>query len=180
MCLAVGTTSAWVRYVAGDFEEAIERLRHTLEMDASYVFARRLLGAAYMAAGMPREGIMELERACQVEEPRGAPAEARRCLWRGWRTRKEYWAGKTRPPRLIGQLAALRQDGYVPAYHLALAYTGVGDADAVFRELSRACDERDPAVLHLGVEPRFTPLRGDPRFASLLARLAFPSFSGVS
>ena len=33
MCLAVGTTSAWVRYAAGEFEEAIERLRHTLEMD---------------------------------------------------------------------------------------------------------------------------------------------------
>ena len=81
---------------------------------------------------------------------------------------------------IIRQLEGLRRDGYVPAYHMALAFAGVGDPDTVFQELSRACDERDPAVLHLGVEPRFAPLRGDARFTSLLARLAFPSFSGVS
>ena len=183
MCLAVGTTSAWVRYAAGEFEEAIERLRHTLEMDDSYVFARRLLGASYMAAGMPREGIMELERACRVEPPDEKDGRAHRgaAVSLAWLAHAKGTLGRhDEAAEIIRQLEGLRRDGYVPAYHMALAFAGVGDPDTVFQELSRACDERDPAVLHLGVEPRFAPLRGDARFTSLLARLAFPSFSGVS
>jgi len=33
LCLVVGTTAAWVRYVAGDYEAAIERCRRVLDLD---------------------------------------------------------------------------------------------------------------------------------------------------
>jgi tetratricopeptide (TPR) repeat protein len=176
MCLAVGTTSAWVRYVAGDFEEAIERLRHTLEMDEAYVFARRLLGAAYMAAGMSREGIAELERACRPASS-GDERDGRRgtAVSMAWLAHAKGTLGRhDEASGLVGQLSALRKDCYVPAYHMALASAGLGDQDAVFLELSRACDERDPALVHLAVEPRFAALRADPRFDALLSTLQYP------
>jgi TolB-like protein len=171
MCLAVGTTSAWVRYVAGEYEEAIERLRHTLEMDDSYVFARRLLGAAYMAAGMPREGLAELERACRVAEPDGRACRGT-AVSLAWLAHAKATTGNMTEARaLIAQLQKLSTDCYVPSYHLALAYAGVGDADATFAALSRARDERDPAIIHVAVEPRFAPLRADPRFLALRSAL---------
>ena len=42
------------------------------------------------------------------------------------------------------------------------------------RPVSRACDERDPALVQVAVEPRFAPLRADPRFPALLSQLRFP------
>jgi hypothetical protein len=56
---------------------------------------------------------------------------------------------------------------------LALAFVGLGDQNAAFTELARACDERDPALLYVGVEPRFETLRADPRFSELLSQLRF-------
>jgi TolB-like protein/Tfp pilus assembly protein PilF len=180
LCLAVGTTGAWVRYVAGDFEEAVERLHHTLEMDASYLFARRLLGAAYVGAGMHREGIAELERACRGHVPDDR-AHMGGAVSLAWLAHARAAAGQRDDAySLLRQLSDLRQDRYVPAYHVALVHTGLGDKDAAFGQLSQACAERDPAVIQVAVEPRFAPLRDDPRFAALLAELCLPSSAGVS
>ena len=58
---------------------------------------------------------------------------------------------------------------------LALAYAGLRDDDAeVFAELARACDERDPAIVHVAVEPRFVRSAPILRFAALLLELRFP------
>jgi tetratricopeptide (TPR) repeat protein len=174
MCLAVGTNSAWVRYASGDFEEAIERLHHTLEMDDSYVFARRLLGAAYLAAGMHRESIAELERACHVDEADGRACKGA-AVSLAWLAHAKAAIGRLdEAAELVEQLSGLRQNCYVPAYHLALAFTGLGDKEAAFGELARACEERDPAIIQVAVEPRFAPLRTDARFRALLSELRFP------
>ena len=60
---------------------------------------------------------------------------------------------------------------FVPAYHLALPYIGLGRMDEAFALLDQACNERDPALVNLAFEPRFEVLQTDPRFASLLSRL---------
>ena len=51
LCLVVGTTAAWVRYAAGDYDAAIDHCRNTIDMDPEFMAARRLLGAAYLQAG---------------------------------------------------------------------------------------------------------------------------------
>jgi tetratricopeptide (TPR) repeat protein len=50
-------------------------------------------------------------------------------------------------------------------------YAKLGDNDRAFAWLERAFDERIARVLWLKVDPRAKPLRNDPRFAALLARL---------
>ena len=63
----------------------------------------------------------------------------------------------------------------MPAYHLALAHIGLGNRDAAFALLEKACAEREPAVINLKVEPRFEPLRRDPRYARSSAALRLPN-----
>jgi hypothetical protein len=58
--------------------------------------------------------------------------------------------------------------------HLAYTYLALGDSDRALTLLERAADQRDPALLWLGVDPRVDPLRGTPRFDALLARLGRP------
>jgi hypothetical protein len=60
---------------------------------------------------------------------------------------------------------------FVPPYHLALLHAGLGNVDAAFREIRRACDARDPWLDTLPIEPRFEILRGDPRYSDVLGRL---------
>ena len=54
---------------------------------------------------------------------------------------------------------------------LGYLYAQLGDHDRAFAWLERAFDERSARVLWLKVDPRTKPLRKDPRFAALLARL---------
>jgi hypothetical protein len=59
----------------------------------------------------------------------------------------------------------------VSSYHRALAHTGIGDFDAAFAMLARACEECDPWMMHLASEPRFVPIRSDARYTAVMSRL---------
>ena len=72
---------------------------------------------------------------------------------------------------LVAKLESHATGVYVPRYHLALAHTGLGNRDAAFALLAKACADREPAVINLKVEPRFDPLRRDPRYGALLRQL---------
>ena len=72
----------------------------------------------------------------------------------------------------LQQIAARR---YVSGYQIALVQTGLGDLDEAFASLDRACEERATELANLRIEPRFDPLRSDPRYAVLLERLGLDS-----
>jgi tetratricopeptide (TPR) repeat protein len=69
------------------------------------------------------------------------------------------------------ELLSAQERRFVPGFHLALLYAGIGNSDAAFAQLERACDLRDPFLDTLAVEPRFTVLHGDRRYQNLLERL---------
>jgi tetratricopeptide (TPR) repeat protein len=54
---------------------------------------------------------------------------------------------------------------------LAVTHAELGDADHAFRLLDRAYELRSTELLELNFEPWFDPLRADPRFDALLARM---------
>ncbi|MSO82012.1 MAG: hypothetical protein EXQ53_01760 [Acidobacteria bacterium] len=72
---------------------------------------------------------------------------------------------------LLAALGRLERTRYVPRYHLALAHVGLGEIDAAFAALEQAVVDCDPALANLAVEPRFEPIRTDPRYARLIALL---------
>ena len=148
----------------GEFNPAIDRSRYVLDMDAGYMPARRLLGATLLAAGRPDEAVVELTAAAG----RGGDDP----ISLAWLAHAKALAGdRDEASAIVAKLEAESQSVYVPAYHLALAHTGLGNRDAAFRLLEKACAEREAAVINLKVEPRFEPLRRDPRYSALLQRL---------
>ncbi|RPI51329.1 MAG: hypothetical protein EHM55_19235, partial [Acidobacteria bacterium] len=166
-CLVVTTSAAWVRYAAGEFEAAIDRSRHVLDMDAGFVPARRILGAALLGAGRPEEAVAELTAAV------GPDADDSISL--AWLAHAKALAGaRDEAGALVSQLESSARTGYVPGYHLALAQIGLGRRDAAFGLLEKACADREPSVVNLRIEPRFEPLRRDPRYSGLLQQLRLP------
>ena len=143
-----------VRYAAGEFASAVDRSRQVLDMDASYVPARRLLGAVLLGAGKADEAVAELTVAAG---PDGEDAVSL-----AWLAHAKALAGeRDEAGALTAKLASSAPGVYVPRYHLAIAHTGLGDRDAAFASLATACADREPAVVNLKVEPRFDPLRRD-------------------
>jgi hypothetical protein len=55
-----------------------------------------------------------------------------------------------------------------------LVHIGLGDHDAAFASLDRACEERAGYLVYLNVDPAVDPIRNDPRFAELLSKTKRP------
>jgi Tfp pilus assembly protein PilF len=166
LCLVVNTSAALVRYLARDFEPAIERCRDTLDMDDRFAPARRLLAAALLQAGRAGEATTELETLAHAHIDPVSLAWAAH----GFATLGD----RLRAAGLLDQLERLARERYVSAYHRALPHTALGDRDGALGLLTEAFARRDPSIINLGVEPRFDPLGSDPRYQALVEQLALP------
>jgi len=164
LCLVVGTSAAWIQFMAGDYESAIDTCRNVLDMKPHFPPASRVLGASLLQMGRGAEGIVEMEAA--AANAAGNP------VLLSWLAHAKAVRGECGVARtLLDAIEHLRADRFVPALHLALAHVGLGEPDAAFALLEQACEERDPMLLMLGGDPRFDPIRSDVRFARLLVRL---------
>jgi TolB-like protein/Tfp pilus assembly protein PilF len=167
LCLMANTMTAWTRYVAGDIDRAIERCQHALDLFPEFRPARRLLGAAYLAGGDRARARSSLESVLAID-PTDPIALA-------WLAHVRAGSGaRAEACELIVRAAALHNRGYVPTFHLALGYVGLDDHDRAFEALKQAWLDRDPALTTIVVEPRFAPLRDDPRYLELIERLKMP------
>ena len=76
---------------------------------------------------------------------------------------------------VLRALEAARSNSiYVPATDLALVAAGMGDREAALTWLEQGYDERARWMCSLRVFPPFDPLRNEPRFKALVARMQFP------
>jgi serine/threonine-protein kinase len=163
LCLVAGTSAAWVRYVAGRYDDVIERCRHTIDMDPGYLAPQRLLAAARLQSGDVSGSIQHLD---SIRAVRTDPVSL---AWLGHALAVK--GERERAIDILCQLDELAEDRYVSFYHRALVHAGLGDADATFMALSHACEQRDPWLMHLASEPRFHAIRRDDRYAAVAGRL---------
>jgi TolB-like protein/DNA-binding winged helix-turn-helix (wHTH) protein/Flp pilus assembly protein TadD len=164
LCLVVGTSDAWTKFMAGDYGASIDACRAVMELNARFSPAWRVLGASMIQMGRAAEGIAELEAAAAT-----APEDPVLLAWLAHAKASRGECGVALA--LVDGLERLKNRRYVPAYHLALAQIGLGHVDRAIALLQEACEERDPALINLGLDPRFDPLRGDTRFGLVLERL---------
>jgi tetratricopeptide (TPR) repeat protein len=74
---------------------------------------------------------------------------------------------------ILRTLEALAAARYVPPCAAALVHAGLAEADAALEALERAFAARDVHLAYLPQDPKWQCLRGDPRFAALVARCGF-------
>jgi adenylate cyclase len=144
------------------FDEAIEQFRKALEMD--YHDAHVGLGTAYAAKGMYREALVEFGKYSELN--RGTP---RSIASLGYAHARLNERGEAL--RALDQLMVLSNQRYVSAGSFALVYIGLGEKDQAFAWLEKAYEDRSPGLPYLKVNPLFDPLRSDPRFEALVAKV---------
>jgi serine/threonine-protein kinase len=145
-------------------DEAIRDLLEALELNPRSELAIQLLGHAYLQKGMNDEAIDAFRRAAALNGVRDSAHLAYGYAVTGHRDDAK---------RLIETLVASDRTRYLPPFHIALAYAGLGDKDAAFRWLDRAYNERASFMDGIKVTPGFKVLHSDPRFAALLKRMHF-------
>lgn len=155
-----GKGLAHTYYFAGKYDQALEQSRKTLELFPNYHLIS--LGPVYEQKGMYDEAI---EGYLQAEKRWGLPEAPVTTLRKayaksGW---QGYWSQR---------LALIKTEKQsVSPVIVAMMYARVGDKDKAFEFLQRAYDLHDMSLMFIKVDPVWTSLHSDPRFADLLQRL---------
>jgi eukaryotic-like serine/threonine-protein kinase len=156
-------------YFSRNYDQAIDQFQKTLELDANFPPPHTFLAAAYEQKGMFEEAIAAFQRAITVTK--GADKTlAMASLGHVYAVSGK----KTEARKTLAELQRLSEHSYVPATDVALVYAGLGEKDKAFAWLDKAYEEHSFSLSNLKVEPRFDPLRSDPRYADLLRRIGLP------
>jgi serine/threonine-protein kinase len=153
-------------FLAGRYDGAIAQALQTRELEPAFFQTHSELGVAYVALGRCAEAIQELESGREDRVPLryGALGYAYARCGRGAQALAE-----------LDRLAAERTAGlYVSHYSEAMIYAGLLDKERAFVELDSAYAERAFPLIFLRLDPAFEGLRGDHRFAALLAKVGPP------
>jgi TolB-like protein/class 3 adenylate cyclase/Flp pilus assembly protein TadD len=148
---------------AGRYDEAIAKLKQNLELDPDFWITHFMLGTAYVEKQFYPEALTEFSRATELSK-RNAEA----IMMTGY-----TWAKAGEPAKARAVLAELKAltDQHVPADHIAMLCSILGEKDEAFAWLEKALDNREARLCRLKVDPRWNSLRSDPRFVAILKRI---------
>ena len=155
---------AEILYYARRYDEAIVEAQKASNVNPNFVFAQYWLGCAYREKKMYPEAIAAFARARKLtgDYPFMVMAYGH----------AQALAGNTlEATNAINKLTQMKQTRIVPDLYLAAIYVGLSEKDQAFHYLDAAYRERVDRLVYLKVEPMADPLRSDPRFGQLLAKI---------
>jgi tetratricopeptide (TPR) repeat protein len=135
------------------YDEAIERLKKTIELDPVLRAPHRNIERAYRMKGLREEAAKQIQQI-------GAPPKLYEIC---------FSVGRDRTKSI-----ALLQQYQVPdewKHFLPEIYVELRMPDKAFEILNQLIDERSPEMQHLIQNPVLDPVRSDPRYADLLKRM---------
>jgi len=152
--------------VRGETERAAAAWTRMQEQMPDYPHPLMNHGVHLCRTGRPAEGIPLLERALAA----GDPWPAANLAW------CQAISGRREEARAtLAELTTRAEREYVTPVALALVHVGLGDVDAAFEALERAHALRSLRILGLTLDPRWEPLRSDPRYRDLVRRIGLPA-----
>ena len=148
-------------YHARHYEEALQQLDKTLELDQNYAVTRWILGLANRQLGRCGIAIAEGEKAATLS--RDAP------LTRSALAQTYALAGRTDDARIIlKELKGFGSQRYVSPYFIAGIHAALQENDSALDCLKSAYQQKSHWLLYLHFDPAMEQLRSDPRSQDLL------------
>jgi TolB-like protein/Tfp pilus assembly protein PilF len=164
LSLVINTDLGWIYYLGHRYDEAIIQYQKALELDPNFTLAHFDLALAFCALARHDKAIAEMQNA----RARGS----------------EYLAGlgyiyavagrRAEALTTLAELERLAKQQYVPPYHLAWIYTGLGDKDKAISLLQQVYAEHTQHVVDFKTVPMFDSLRSDERFQELIRNVGLP------
>jgi len=154
-------------YCARRCSEAIETGRAHLEMDPDFFPARLVVGGCYLASGKFTDAIAEYEKARR----KGGDSD----MILGPLGNALARAGRVAEARsMLAKIDPASRPDKTGGVAQAMVLTGLGEKQQAIEALKGADRAHVTDVIFIGVEPIFDPLRREPEFQALCARLGLP------
>jgi len=146
------------------YDQALVQARNTYDLEPNFGLARVWLGFALIANGKYDEAISAV----------GQISPDSSFGWMSGVVIAHAYAKQGQRAEAEQQISRLRELGktrYIRTYYLAAIYATLGDKDKALAELETSFSEKDCFLGRIAIDPAMDPLRGDPRFKSLLKRM---------
>ncbi|MFI5244721.1 MAG: tetratricopeptide repeat protein, partial [Gemmatimonadales bacterium] len=167
LSLSIATDAGFILYYENRLNEARTALRGVLARDSLSPAAHLWLGRVEQRDGNPRLARREYDATGPLRQ--WPPTIAAVGYVDGAR------GDRASAHRALATLDSISRTRYVTAYAYALVHAALGERDSAFTWLDRSVEERTNWIVWLALDPRWEPIRRDPRFAKLLARAGLPA-----
>lgn len=147
-------------YQAGRYQDSAAMARRAIALNANSWLGHHILGKTLVEYGDLDEALAELQQAFDLS---GGTSESL-ALKAFALARKGRTDQAKESVELLKQASKTR---HLPAYNLALAYTGLGDTETAFHWLQQAADQEDVRMRFVPVDPRWRELNRDERVRKL-------------
>ena len=164
LSLPISSNIGLLLYLARQYDQAIDQLTKTMEMDQNFVYSHWERALVYEQKGMYEEAIAGFEKAITLSGRGTLPVALLGHAYAVSGRRGEALA-------VIDQLNELSKRRYVSPYRVAAIHAGLGEKEQAFAWLDRACEERDGWLVWLNLDPVLDPVRSDKRFKRLLKKV---------
>jgi tetratricopeptide (TPR) repeat protein len=165
--LIINVAVGWAFYNARRYDEAVEQLRRTIELDPNYPVTYWILGVVLRKTGRHELAIAEGEKGVKLS---GGSPLTRAALAHTFAT-----AGRTTEARqILDDLTKLAGQKYVAPYFFAGIHIGLGENGRAIECLEKSYEEHSHWLIYLHIDPSMDGLRDHPRFQDLLRRVGLP------
>ena len=155
---------AVIHFYRGDFETALEQCDHTIELNPHFAPAYWILGVLQEQRKEFDESAAAFQRAVHLspQTPRMHGALGRTFALSG-RTAQAL--------EVLHKLETYARERYVSPLEFAWIQFALGETDLGFRWMQKALEDRSFDLISLQVDPRYNPLKDDPRFRAIARRM---------
>jgi serine/threonine protein kinase/tetratricopeptide (TPR) repeat protein len=164
--VSVRRSLAWIYYYARRYEQARYHLTRAIAMNPTAEETYRVLGLTLAIEGELDEAERVLREAVAMP---GAGSYTTATL--GYALARAGGGKRAEAESLLVLLELQRERDYVSPVALATLHLGLGQHDHALDWAERAYEERRGWLAYLTVNPLVDPLRGQPRFEALLAKM---------
>ena len=160
-----------VHFMARRYEESIAQFQKALDLNPNLPVVRAMLALAYAMKRMYPQALTECDKIADQDKVTAAENQFVAGTL-GW----VYAVSgrRTDALKIAHEFKDLSAHAYVDFYWSGVIYAGLGDKDEAFRLLEKSYQEHAAALPYLAVDPFWSGMRSDPRFADLLRRIGLP------
>jgi eukaryotic-like serine/threonine-protein kinase len=157
---------AWHFIFARQYQEAVNHLAKTIELNPNFGLDYRFLGWAYEQQGRYAEALRELRKGEALLTGHTVTGDIGHVY--------AISGDRRDAERVMRELQRESTRRYISLFEVALVHVGLGRVDEAFDWLERAYRQRSDWLVYLRIDPRLDPIRSDPRFEDLAQRVGIP------
>ncbi|KPL15308.1 MAG: hypothetical protein AMS26_07945 [Bacteroides sp. SM23_62] len=152
-------------YYAREFDQSLEYMNKSLEMDPGFEIAHYYRGFAYLQKKMYQEALTEIRRVISILGRNNPGFLGLLGIIHAFNS------NRAAAEKVIDELLEQSKQKYISPFWIAVLYFVLDEKEPLFEWLEKGYKEHDVLMIFLKVDPIFDPIQSDPRFQGMLKKM---------